>query len=196
MNPAFYYFENKLYIRVPVSYGFFTDKYWGQGDETPETGNESYTRQDFSTTLYLQSPPKVFAADRSGLVIDYNYTEIVDRKDNSLLNDPDLIGADGGAILGFGVDLTWDSRDNIFFPNKGGYQYFKFLYYAPIFEDYKFLDIELDVRHYWSIKEDQVIAVNFYLNSVSGDTPFYKVPALGGSQRMRGYFYGRYRDND
>jgi len=63
-----------------VSFGFFTDKYWGLGDDTPETGNEQYTRQDISATLYLQSPPKVFAADRSGLVIDYNYTEIIDKK--------------------------------------------------------------------------------------------------------------------
>ncbi len=102
-----------------MSYEFFVDKYWGQGDDTPETGNEPYSRQDFSATLYVQSPPLVFAADRSGLVIDYNYTEIFDRKDNSLLDDPDLIGAEGGSILGFGVDLTWDSRDNIFFPNKG-----------------------------------------------------------------------------
>ncbi len=195
INPAFYYFKNNLFVRLPVSYGFFVDKYWGQGDDTPETGNERYSRQDFSATLYIQSPPLVAAADRSGLVIDYNYTEIVDRKDNSLLDDPDLIGAEGGSILGFGLDLTWDSRDNIFFPNKGGYQYFKFMYYPPAFDDYNFLDVELDVRHYWAIKEDQVFAANVYLRSVSGDVPFYKVPALGGSQRMRGYFHGRYRDN-
>jgi len=195
INPAFYYFENKLFLKAPVSYGFFVDKYWGQGDDTSETGNESYSRQDFSASLYIQSPPKVFAADRSGLVIDYNSTEIVDRKDNQYLNDSTLIGVNGGAILGFGLDLTWDSRDNIFFPNSGGYQYFKFLYYAPIIDDYKFLDIELDVKQYWAIKPDQVIAANFYLKSVSGDVPFYKVSALGGSQRMRGYFYGRYRDN-
>ena len=73
INPAFYFFSNDLFIRAPVSYGFFVDKYWGQGDDTPETGNEQYSRQDFSATLYVQSPPKVFAADRSGLVIDYNF---------------------------------------------------------------------------------------------------------------------------
>ena len=195
INPAFYFFENKLFVRAPVSYGFFVDKYWGKGDDTEDTGNEQYSRQDFSATLYVQSPPKVFAADRSGLVIDYNHTEIVDRMDNDLLKDPDLVGVNGGAILGFGADLTWESRDNIFFPNKGGYQYFKFLYYAPILANYKFLDFELDVRQYWAIKTDQVIAANFYVRSVTGDTPFYKLPALGGSQRMRGYFYGRYRDD-
>ena len=195
VNPAFYFLSNNLYVRLPVSFGFFTDKYWGLGGDTPESGNEQYTRQDISATLYLQSPPKIFAADRSGLVIDYNNTEIIDKKDNEQFNDSTLVGGDGGTLLGFGVDLTWESRDNIFFPNSGGYQYFKFLYYAPVLDDFKYIDIELDVRHYWAIKEDQVIAANFYLKSVSGDVPFYRVPALGGSQRMRGYFHGRYRDN-
>ena len=35
---------------------------------------------------------------------------------------------------------------------------------------------------------------NFYLEAASGEIPFYKLPALGGGNRMRGYFYGRYRD--
>ena len=69
------------------------------------------------------------------------------------------------------------------------------MYCAPAIDDYNFLDVELDVRQYWAIKEDQVFAANVYLRSMSGDVPFYKVPALGGSQRMRGYFHGRYRDN-
>ena len=195
VNPALYFFDNTLFVRAPVSYGFFSDKFWGQGDSTPETGNEAYTRQDFSATLYIQSPPLVFSADRSGLVVDYNYTEIIDRKENQILTDSTLVGVDGGAILGIGVDLTWENRDNIFFPNSGGYQYFRFSYYPTLSSNYKFVDIELDVRKYWAIKKDHVFATNFYLNAVSGDVPFYKLPALGGSKRMRGYFYGRYRDN-
>ena len=194
VNPAMYFFENRLYIREPVSYGFFVDRFWGIGDDTPDLGNEQYSRQDFSASLYIQSPPKVFAADRSGLVIDYNNTTIIDRKENPLLYDSTLTGVEGGEILGVGFDLTWESRDNIFFPNTGGYQYFRFSYYAPI-PDYNFIDVELDVRHFWAFKQDYVIATNFYLKSVSGDIPFYKLPALGGSQRMRGYFFGRYRDN-
>ena len=194
-NPAFYFFENNLYIRAPISFGFFVDKFWGVGDDTPETGNEQYTRQDFSVTLYLQSPPIVFSADRSGLVIDYNNTEIIDKRENPLLYDSTLIGADGGSILGFGFDLTWENRDNIFFPNKGGYQYFRFSIYPSGVSDFYFIDIELDVRKYWSFSKDHVFATNFYIKSVSGDVPFYKLPAIGGSQMMRGYFYGRYRDN-
>jgi outer membrane protein assembly factor BamA len=197
VNPAMYFFGNNLFIRLPVSYGFFVDRYWGVGDDTPAVGNEQYSRQDFSATFYLQSPPIVFAADRSGLVIDYNNTEIIDKMENSYLNDSTatVTGSEGGQLLGFGLDLTWENRDNIFFPNSGGYQYFRFTLYPEGASDYKYLDIELDVRQYWSFKPDHVIAANFYLNSISGDAPFYKQAALGGSKRMRGYFQGRYRDD-
>ncbi len=79
VNPSLYYFKNTLFLRLPMSFGFFVDKFWGVGDDTPETGNEQYTRQDFSATLYLQSPPIVFSADRSGLVIDYNETKNINK---------------------------------------------------------------------------------------------------------------------
>ena len=55
--------------------------------------------------------------------------------------------------------------------------------------------LELDVKAFRSFKPDHVFAFNFYIQSVIGETPFYKLPALGGMKRMRGFFNGRYRDN-
>ncbi|MCZ6900798.1 MAG: BamA/TamA family outer membrane protein [Bacteroidetes bacterium] len=193
LNPAFYFFENKLFIRTPVSFGFFVDKFWGIGNGTTETGNEQYERQGISASFILQSPPIFFAADRSGLIIDYDNTDIKDKKENVLLQDSTLTGIDGGEIIGIGYDLTWDNRDNIFFPNTGGYQYFKLLIYPEI-TDFLFAQLELDTKHYWAPAPDHVFAANFYLAAVMGDVPFYKLPALGGPKRMRGYFQGRYRD--
>ena len=87
----------------------------------------------------------------------------------------------------------WDSRDNIFYPSKGNYQYFRVIFY-PVMSDFVFAKFELDARHFRSTGKNGVFAGNFYLESVVGETPFYKLPSIGGKQ-MRGYFYGRYRDN-
>ncbi len=193
LNPAFYFLENKLFVKVPMSYGKFIDKFWGFGNDTGETGNESYTRQGLSVTFVLQSPPVLFSADRSGLIIDFDDTEITDKMDNSFLLDDEVVGSNGGQSIGFGYDLTWDSRDNIFFPNSGGYQYFKIVVY-PELGDFFYAQLELDVKHFESFSPDHVLGFNFYLSSVMGDAPFYKYPALGGAKRMRGYFTGRYRD--
>jgi hypothetical protein len=55
--------------------------------------------------------------------------------------------------------------------------------------------VELDVKHFRSFKEDHVFAGNFYLAHAFGETPFYKLPAIGGPTRLRGYYAGRYRNN-
>jgi len=194
INPNLYFFDNRLYVEFPSSFGFFVNKYWGIGDQTPEYENASYSVQTFKTTLKAQVPPLLFSADRTGVIFDYDYTEIVDTMDNDLLMDESLTGSLGGSSIGFGTDLVWDSRDNIFFPNSGGYQYFKVVFYPGI-GDFNFAKLELDVRAYRAISPDHVFAFNFYVESALGDTPFYQLPALGGQTRMRGYFNGRYRDN-
>jgi outer membrane protein assembly factor BamA len=193
MNNTYYFANNNLYFHLPVSFGYFVNKYWGIGKEAAEYAAASYAVQTFAATLTVQLPPAWFAADRSGIIIDYDYTEIVDKFNNGFLTNDSLPGVNGGTLIGFGADLVWDSRDNIFFPNSGGYQYFKAVFYPGI-SDYVYAQFELDVRHYRAFSKDHVLAGNFYLQSTVGETPFYKMPSIGGKQ-MRGYFYGRYRDN-
>lgn len=194
MNNAYYFFKNKLYFNVPLSYGYFVDKFWGIGDDTETTGTEPYEMTTFTASMTIQIPPLLFMADRSGVILDYNYTEIVDKDSNTYLLNNEVYGSNGGQFFGIGGDLVWDNRDNIFFPNKGGYQYLKFVIYPGI-GDFRFSSFELEVKHFWSFKPDHVFASNFYFEVASGGTPFYKLPALGGPKRMRGFYQGRYRDN-
>ena len=195
LTPIFYFMKNDLYISFPTSFGHFVDKFWGLGNDTPETGNEQYTLDVLSVTLDVQVPPVWFSADRSGIILDYDKTNIVDKKNNTLLQENLVAGSNGGEIIGIGTDFVWDTRDNLFFPNEGGYQYFELIVYPSTWSDFVFYSMELDVRHYRAFSPDHVLAGNFYFAAVSGDTPFYKLPALGGQYRMRGYFEGRYRDN-
>ena len=195
ISPNIYMANNDLYMELPTAFGYSVNKYWGIGDETPAYDSAAYTMRFLTSTFKIQVPPRMFAADRTGIIIDFDYTEIVDNLNNELLqNDSTIIAPEGGVLFGLGTDLVWDSRDNIFFPNSGGYQYFKVVFY-PGMSDYVFTVMELDVRGYRAISPDHVFAAQFYVQSVLGDTPFYKMPLLGGQNRMRGYFNGRYRDN-
>jgi outer membrane protein assembly factor BamA len=170
------------------------DKLFGIGPETEATGNESFTKKYYTASLTVQIPPTIFSADRTGIIFDYDYTQIVDKKENEYLLNDEVSGSNGGHIFGIGTDLLWDTRDNIFWPNSGGYQYFKVVIY-PELDVGTFSFMELDVKQFFTITKDHVIGGNFYAASTSGDVPFYKLPGLGGQKRMRGYFMGRYRDN-
>ncbi|MCJ7757731.1 MAG: outer membrane protein assembly factor [Gillisia sp.] len=196
VSPVLYLFDNNLYIEAPTSFGYFINKFWGIGSDVPDYEDASYAMQTFNTTVKVQIPPLLlFSADRTGLIFDYDQTDIVDKMENEKLEDETLPGNDGGTVIGLGTDLVWDSRDNLFFPNSGIYQYFKTVIYPGGMSDFNFALFELDVRSFLAISSDHVFAFNFYVQSVVGDTPFYKLPALGGQNRMRGFFNGRYRDN-
>ena len=194
LKPSFYFNKNKIYAELPMNYGHFVDKFFGIGNNTAETGNESYTLDQFAISLKFQIPPVMFFADRTGIIFDYNNSEIDDKQSNEFLLEDEVAGSNGGQIIGIGTDLLWDTRDNIFFPNSGTYQHFKFIVY-PEFSDFIFYKLEMDVKYFTAFSPDHVLAANFYLDAAAGETPFYKLPALGGSSRMRGYFEGRYRDN-
>lgn len=193
LNPAFYFFNNKFYVNMPLSIGYFVDKFFGIGPNSPDDGDEDYISKVYTATLYTQIPSYWFASDKTGLIFDFNYTEMVDKETNPLLIDSTAIGSNGGRFFGLGVEAVWDSRDNLFFPSKGRYASLKFLSY-PI-GNFNFYSMELDVRHYSSFSKDHILAGQAYLLATGGNIPFYELPALGGQNKMRGYYYGRYRDN-
>ena len=194
ISPKFYFLHSKVYLDMPVNYGFAVDKYFGPGPESEAPGTEKYSRRYFTASLTFQIPPTLFSADRTGIIFDYDYTSIEDKMENEFLLNDEVTGSNGGHSFGIGGDLVWDSRDNIFFPNTGGYQYFKVVLYPGI-GDFYYSFLELDVRQFFAFKEDHVIGGQFYVASTTGETPFYKVPGLGGQKNMRGYYAGRYRDN-
>jgi len=195
LNSSIYFRENNLVVNMPVSYGYTLDKFWGIGNTTEEVGVEEYFRKDFNLQLEVQVPPLLFFADRTGFIIDYKNTTIDDPQENPFLLDQSVNGFEGGDIFGLGINLVWDRRDNLFYPTEGHYQYIKFIVY-PEPSDFVFSTFELDVRYYKKLLKKQVLASNLYLKSVGSKAPFYELPALGGQNRMRGYFMGRYRDRN
>ena len=195
LNTEMYFLDNRIYFKMPISFGHFVDKFWGIGTSTEELGTESYTRDEFSASFSLQVPPAWFASDRSGLFIDYSYTSIADIMSNSLLSDKELVGREGGHLFGVGIDWVWDKRDHLFFPNSGNYQSIRLAVYPETgISDFVYVNLEMDVRHYRALGKDKVLATNIFMQMTNGDAPFYRMPALGGQNIMRGYFKGRYRD--
>jgi len=197
LNPQLYFGANRWFASLNLWYGHIVDKYWGVGNETPETGNESYVSDVQDIQLEVQAPPILPGLTREGVVIAANRTVIVDRRSNTLLEDPTLTGSGGGWVSGVGVVAAWDTRDQTFFPNRGRYDQVRAIgYFEGLGSDFAFSTYEVDLRRYMALAPDRVIAVQMYGNFAAGDAPFYKLPALGGGNRLRGYYQGRYRDQD
>lgn len=200
--PQVTFHGNRWEVGLPADYGRFTDRYWGVGNETQEfpddttTGAPSpkYRTAVTNVKLDVQFPSTFTFLTRTGIVLELNNTDILDVLTNPLI-DSTLLGSEGGQTIGAGVSVVRDSRNHTFFPSAGTYVQARLLMYPLVFvADYQFLRAELDARKYFGRSPDEVLAVQLYGAFTAGSPPFYQLPALGGSNRMRGYFLGRYRD--
>jgi outer membrane protein assembly factor BamA len=195
--PRTYFGDNRWLASAELSASRIVDKYWGIGNETPELDSASYVANRGRALLELQMPLPLSRVHRWGLLYDIEGTGIADRRSNPLLEDTTLVGYDGGLLSGIGAIMAWDSRDHVFFPTRGMFHQVRSTFFPPFLGSaYGFTSHEVDLRWYFPLRSDMVIALQTFGEFTTGDVPFYRLAALGGEDRMRGYYEGRYRDKD
>lgn len=200
--PQVFYNRNRYQVALPADYGRYTDRFWGVGnvapelpdDTTPGAPDERFRRSSLNVKLDVQFPAELAGATRSGVVLEYNDTRILDVLTNPVL-DSAVTGHEGGQTLGIGFLSVWDDRNHTFFPSAGGLYQARLLVYPLVFAaDYRYTRLEVDLRRYVGRNADEALALQAYANFTFGSPPFYALSALGGPSRLRGYFEGRYRD--
>ncbi|MCA6363387.1 MAG: BamA/TamA family outer membrane protein [Bacteroidetes bacterium] len=106
-------------------------------------------------------------------------------------------GSNGGAVSGPGFVVNYDTRDNIFYPQRGvliesAIQFFD----KNTGSDFSFTRTLLDAATYVRPTKTAVVAVNAIADLNTGTPPFYLMALMGGTKRMRGFYEGRFRDNN
>jgi outer membrane protein assembly factor BamA len=193
LNPEFFLDGDRYYITASFDFWRFVDKFWGIGNDTPDLDSAGYIRKIFWANF--ECDISVLGSLKLGLNYDLNTTSIEDKQTNPFLLSGSVTGTDGGFSSGVGLVLFVDTRNNAFSPSDGGYYKLSFLNAAPwVGSNFTFTRWILDVRHYRALAEPLVLALHLYGSAMSGDPPFYMLPALGGDNIMRGYYEGRYRD--
>ena len=193
--PELFLLEDNLKIWSKLNYSSYFDRYYGIGNQTVEIENDQYLQDNIQAQVKLQ--PKLFD-DRLNLGINYEIRNmsVVDKKGNPFLEqDTTLVGSEGGLTSGLGLAVAWDTRDNNFFPSRGGYyEVYTSNFFDVIGSDFNYSKTVIDIRQYMNITSDHVLAMQGYLLSEGGSPPFYDLGLLGGSKFMRGTIMGRYRD--
>ena len=197
VSPQLYFARNLTIVSSNIDYGFYVDKYWGIGNETPDLDEPEFESRAFGFDATLQLPPifKFIEGTTTGFIFDLYNSDVVDTRDNPALEDEEIRGIDGGASTGLGLSWTWDTRDQVFYPTHGRYYQLKSVFYGSwLGGDFDFNRYDVDLRQYISLKPQQILALQGYVQCIGGNPAFYEMPALGGQRIMRGYYQGRYRD--
>jgi len=186
--------QRELY-RVTGGTGFlrFPDLFWGIGPDTPDSNEEDYTpRTAFFSTAVQRRIRSRFSL---GLAYEFGHSEISDVKAGGLLDGGTIPGSDGGTVSGAGAVFTWDSRDNLFYAMRGSFHTLSATFFdRSLGSDFAFQRYIVDLRTYFSVLGSNVLALQAVGSFISGDPPFQMMSQIGGSERMRGYYQGRYRD--
>jgi outer membrane protein assembly factor BamA len=182
------YFLNheKWFTQGLVHYSHYPDLYYGTGPNTPQSNELTYTsnRWVFDGQLLKSIGHQIF----TGLNIRaLRYAHLSIQSANPF---PELTG---GSTFGVGYSLLKDSRDNLLTPTRGTYIYFNSSYN---FSANNYVNLILDMRHYKTWKGKYTLSGRLINKVNTGHPPFYDLAFLGGDKYVRGYYYGRYRDNN
>ncbi|MDE6451448.1 MAG: BamA/TamA family outer membrane protein, partial [Odoribacter sp.] len=97
-------------------------------------------------------------------------------------------------VQGFGLFVSYDSRDFQPNPLEGTYIKLEQLFF-PDFWDNPFKRTEFNFRQYNKIWQGAILASDLQGTFNYGNPPWSMVALIGGSNRMRGYYEGQYRDS-
>jgi outer membrane protein assembly factor BamA len=189
----FYSPKETYIVRWRNSFSYFPDRFWGLGNRTPRSNLEHYTFEQFliNPQILRRIYNKIYVG------INYEFQNVFKLQCNpeGLFYTENITGRNGGKVSGLGLTFAWDTRNNAFSSSKGAYLLFNVTPFKSwLGSDFQFTSVNLDLRKYFSIGKKQVIAFQCIGTFNNGNIPIRNLAALGGSDIMRGYYAGRYRD--
>lgn len=184
--------KEKFRLLAKASFSSMPNKYWGIGYENGHH-KDDYTKY----TLVTKKLSADFSAKIAGrlfggasVMLNDGSAQKIDTGAGKPLMQPDHIFA-----FGLGPFISFDSRDFIPNASKGMYVRACYRFFPSTFgNDHVFGKLELQFDWYKRLWATGLLATDFYTESNFGEVPWSLLAEAGGSNRLRGYFEGRYRD--
>ena len=197
------FFEHALYSNKDKWFGLGKIKiqsyplaYYGIG--TNIAGNELAIANANSLLIRERLLRKIKGNWYLGMELDYERLSKVnfDWIDN---NRPKgfILGEDGYSNLGLGLGLVYDSRHNVLNVRHGFLSEIGYLFYHPVWGSTNKLNtLFIDNRAFFEYRKRNVVAMQMIGQFSQGEVPFNQLSMIGGETMMRGYYLGKYRDNN
>lgn len=200
MESAVFFHDERYILKTKASVSYFPDRFWGLGNDSKDSDMEHYTVGQFY--LFPQLLRKVYKKLFLGVayeiqnVFSFDYGE-GKPSGTSIFDTQNVNGRYGSLVSGIGLVALWDGRDNTFSPSKGLYFAYYINDYSKAFgSEFNFTFHSVDIRKYYSLPGNQVLAFQFMLNANVGTVPVRSMSNIGSNTIMRGYYEGRYTDNN
>ncbi|MBN1223716.1 MAG: BamA/TamA family outer membrane protein, partial [Candidatus Aminicenantes bacterium] len=195
LKPDVYWNDDKYHLVGNFRVNKYVDKYFGIGSMATSDDEETYSYRNLEIKLdFLRKFRSELSLGLQYALETYKITEY--DSEGELINKK-VSGSESGTASGLGFIINWDSRDNIFSPGKGSFHQITATLYDGIFgSDFEYLSLIYDARKYVSLLPSHTLAFQIYSEFRTGNPSFRRLSLLGGEERMRGFYQGRYRDKN
>ena len=193
-STVFFTGEREIF-RFQSSFSNYPDRTWGLGNDSPESAKEKYSLKQifFNPQLIFKLYKNLFIG--AGIEIqditDFSYTA------GGVFDRQNIKGKSNGLASGAGIIFTWDSRNNAYSPGKGNFAEINITKFSEkLSSDFDFVNYQFDFRKYVSAGKNTVVGFHSLTKIAQGSTPIRYLSMLGGPEIMRGYYKGRYTDQN
>lgn len=192
---SIYSSEEKFFLQGAIGYRDFYERFWTFSADN--VGNNDYRGLDYQH-VYIRGKwmknlkQQIFV----GANFTYNnFTNIVFQEGNNPAI-PMVEGIDKSTTVGIGPIMVIDKRDNQFSPQKGWFAEVGIRFQGKtIGSKFNFTQYNFDARRYIHTNTRGILALHATATLNDGAVPFLEKVKLGNDKIMRGYFAGRFRDN-
>ncbi|PST84713.1 polymerase [Pedobacter yulinensis] len=171
--------------------------FFGTGNSTAEADKDRLVQNMVKLAFDLEK--RLLPHAYTGVSTAFEQYHFTDKAAGGMFSQPDLTGAPGGRALFIGLSQSYDTRNSNNYPGRGffgrvTYQYAPDLFGAGHFSGSR---ITANLSNFWTLHPKFILgAQGIYQTVQSRNTPFWMLPQLGNDEMMRGYYTGRYRDEN
>lgn len=187
--------QNQFNVFGELGYYRYSYFFYGVGPDLPEANEELYyvNFPRFRLNLTKLVAENLFLGFRYWFD-DYRLKQT---KEGGILDQGKVTGAEGGIVSSLGLIGLFDTRDNYNYPTKGSFLQALVLPNSTVLgSDFDFIRYSLDYVNYQKLSKKTILALNLFGVSIVGDPPFNEQAFIGGREKMRGFYEGRFRDRN
>lgn len=194
LDHAIYGNKDKYIFLGRARFQYFPLRYYGIGTGAP--GSNEVIVSGLNFQLHERILRNITGNYFAGIAFDYHALHNVklDKANESFRP----AGYQGSSNKALGASIVYDNRKNVLNVRNGTFAEVSYFNYGKyIGSTYGFENIGIDVRYYRpGFHKKQVWAFQAVGQFNFGTIPFNQLALMGGESMMRGYYLGRYRDNN
>ncbi|TWV93985.1 BamA/TamA family outer membrane protein [Chitinophaga pinensis] len=186
---------NNWHFRSNLRYHDFPINFYGLGDTTRKAGATLLDNRRYK--VQLEGERRIGGHFYAGMSVLYQHDTYSTKETKGVYPGMSLVDKNGGHVTFIGATGIYDNRDNQNYTTKGSWVRLNVAFAPAFLSKHALWKFDGQVRHFVPISPKSTVGFNGLFNSLQGSVlPFYLLPELGNDLMMRGYYTGRYRDQN